>query len=145
MARLNKVFLIGYISSEIELKQTPAGTSICSFSIAVNRRVVQEGHPSCDFISCVAWRDRAEFVSRYFRKGKPILICGELQVRSYVDKQGNKRYVTEVIVNEAEFVDNKSAQDQKKDDDQGSEGYNPYSEAATAAEFEEVGDDALPF
>ena len=144
MARMNQVHLLGYLVADPELKQTPAGVSVCPFSIAVNRKHTREGGPACDFINVVAWRERAEFVSRYFKKGKPILIHGELQVRSYTDKQGAKRYVTEVVVNEADFVENKSASDEKPAEG-GSDAYNPYIAAATAAEFEEVSDDQLPF
>ena len=145
MARLNQVTLIGYLTADPELKQTPSGTSICSFSIAVNRKMVKEGAPSCDFINVVAWRERAEFIAKYFRKGKPILIQGELQTRSYTDKQGSKRYATEVVVNESDFVDNKSASDEQKPASSGSDTHNPYIAAATAEQFEEVGDDSLPF
>lgn len=146
MARLNQVTLIGYLTADPELKQTPSGTSVCPFTIAVNRKTTKEGAPSCDFINVVAWRERAEFVSRYFKKGKPILIHGELQVRSYTDKQGAKCYVTEVFVNEADFVENKGVSDNAKPAEDGSaDSYNPYVAAATAAEFEEVSHDQLPF
>lgn len=145
MARLNQVTLIGYLTADPELKQTPTGTTVCSFSIAVNRKLVKEGTPSCDFINIVAWRDRAEFIAKYFKKGKPILVQGELQTRSYTDKQGAKRYATEVVVNEADFVDNKSASDEQKPAGGGSDAYNPYIAAATAEQFEEVSDEQLPF
>lgn len=143
MARLNKALLIGYMTADPELKQTPSGTSICSFSIAVNRKTVKEGQPSADFIACVAWRERAEFVSKYFKKGKPILVIGELQSRSYTDKQGAKRYVTEILVDEAGLVENKGTADTERPDSDVPSTYNPYVEATT--EFEEVKDDQLPF
>ena len=115
MATLNKVILIGNIANEVELKQTPSGISVVSFTIAINRRYqsknVTEEQQTADFISIVAWRQTAEFVSRYFKKGKPILVCGALQSRSYTDNQGNKRYVTEVVADEVGFVESKNDND----------------------------------
>lgn len=145
MARLNKVLLIGYLTADPELKQTPTGTTVCPFSIAVNRKTVREGGQSCDFIDCVAWRERAEFVAKYFKKGKPILVIGELQSRSYTDKQGAKRYVTEVLVDEAGFVEHKTTADDERPQNAAADGYNPYIAVATAEQFEEVSDDQLPF
>lgn len=108
MASFNKVILVGNLVADPELKKTQSGTSVCSFKIAVGRRFKSEGQPETDFIDIVAWRNTAEFVSRYFRKGKPILVCGQLQTRSWTDNNGQKRYVTEVIADEATFVENKS-------------------------------------
>ena len=92
MASFNKVILIGNMVADPELKATAQGTSVCSFSIAVNRRVSRNSDPGqqqVDFINIVTWRERAEFVSKYFKKGKPILICGQLQTRTWTDPQGN--------------------------------------------------------
>ena len=104
MASLNKVILIGNLTADPELKQTQSGISVVSFTIAINRRYqsknAPEGQQTADFINIVAWRQSAEFVSRFFRKGKPILVCGSIQSRSYTDNQGNKRYVTEVVADE---------------------------------------------
>ena len=108
MASFNKVILIGNMTADPELKQTPSGVSVCSFSIAVNRRFkAEEGQQNVDFINIVAWRQQAEFVSRYFKKGTPILICGQIQTRNYTDNQGQKRYVTEVVADEVSFVESK--------------------------------------
>lgn len=107
MASFNKAILIGHLTADPELKQTPSGTAVCSFSIGVNRRVAKDAEPATDFINIVAWRQTAEFVSRYFKKGKPILVCGALQSRSYTDNQGNKRYVTEVVADDVGFVESK--------------------------------------
>lgn len=144
MARLNVVLLIGYLTADPELKQTAQGTSVCTFSVAVNRRQVKEGAPTCDFIDVVAWRQTAEFVAKYFSKGKPLLVRGELRVRSYTDKNGNKRYATEVVADEVGFVDHKTVGMQAAAPTVGSGGYNPYN-VATAEQFEEVSDEALPF
>lgn len=108
MASFNKVILIGHLTADPELKQTQSGISVVSFSIGVNRRVSKDAEPKTDFISIVAWRQTAEFVSRYFKKGKPILVCGSIQSRSYTDNQGNKRYVTEVVADEVSFVESKA-------------------------------------
>ena len=106
MASFNKVILIGNMTADPELKQTAAGISVCSFSIAVNRRFAKadQGQQNVDFINIVTWRQSAEFVSRYFKKGNPILICGQLQTRSWTDNQGQKRYATEVVADEVSFV-----------------------------------------
>ena len=108
MASFNKVILIGNLTAAPELKKTPNGVSVASFSIAVNRRFTkQDGQQQTDFINIVAWRQTAEFVTRYFNKGKPISICGQLQTRSWTDQNGQKRYTTEVVADEAAFVENK--------------------------------------
>ena len=110
MASFNKVILVGNMTADPELKKTPSGVSVTSFSIAVNRRFTKQGEqPQTDFINIVAWRQTAEFVARYFNKGKPILVCGQLQTRSWTDQNGQKRYTTEVVADEATFVENKGA------------------------------------
>lgn len=104
---LNKVILGGRLVSDPELKQTSSGTPVCSFSVAVNRRGSSEGEQKVDFINCQAWRQTAEFLCRYFRKGSSVCIIGAIQVRSYTDKDGIKRNVTEVVAEEVNFVDSK--------------------------------------
>ena len=112
MATLNKAILIGNLTADPELKQTTSGISVVTFTIAVNRRYqsknAPEGQPTADFIPIVAWRQSAEFVSRYFKKGKPILVCGSIQTRNYTDNHGDKRYVTEVVADEVGFAESKS-------------------------------------
>ncbi len=109
---LNKVVLAGRLTAEPELKQTQSGISVLSFSIAVNRRYVksndgQQAQQQTDFINLVAWRQTAEFISRFFHKGSSICVTGSIQVRPWQDQQGQKRYSTEVVVDEAMFVDSK--------------------------------------
>ena len=108
MASFNKVILIGHLTADPELKQTTSGTSVCSFSIGVNRRFAkqEQGQQTVDFINIVAWRQQAEFVTKYFTKGNPILVCGQLQTRTWTDNQGQKRYATEVMADEVSFVSN---------------------------------------
>lgn len=104
----NKVIMLGRITQDLELKTTPAGVSVLSFSIAVDRRYQAKGEEKrADFFNCVAWRNEAEFISRFWTKGRPILIEGELQNRSYVDKNGQTRYITEIIVDRASFTGDK--------------------------------------
>lgn len=136
---INKVILGGRLTADVELKQTQSGVSVCSFSLAVNRKFQREGEQQSDFINCVAWRQTAEFISRYFKKGSSLCIVGNIQTRSWTDNNGQKRFATEVIVDEALFVDSKSDGGQAP-----AGGYIP--EAYTAPSFEEIkGDDDLPF
>ena len=101
---MNKVILSGRIASEIDLAATNSNVSVCRFRIAVNRRFKNaEGKYDADFISCVAWRGNADFISKYFKKGDPIEVVGNIQTRTY-EKDGNRSYVTEVVVDEASFV-----------------------------------------
>ena len=134
----NKVILIGNITKDVELKQTPTGVSVCSFDIAVNRKLNRE---VTDFISIVTWRQQAEFVSKYFKKGQAILVCGELQTRSYTDKQGNKRTAVEVVADEVSFVGNKESSTEAK-----SEAYVPSAYTQNSQNFEAIEDtEGLPF
>jgi single-strand DNA-binding protein len=105
---MNKAFFMGRITKDIDAKQTASGISVATFSIAVDRKFKnQNGEKETDFFNCVAWRGTADFVSKYFKKGNKILVIGSLQNRSYDDKDGNKRYVTELIVDEVEFAESK--------------------------------------
>ena len=132
---INKVILGGRLTADPELKATPQGVSVTSFSIAVNRKGKDA---QTDFINCVAWRNTADFICRYFKKGSSICVSGSIQVRSSEDKQGVKRTVTEIIADEAFFVDGKN-------DNGASEQVAPTFTAAQA-NFEEIsGDDDLPF
>lgn len=101
---MNKVMLSGRIANELELATTTSGLNKCNFRIAVQRRFKNaDGNYDVDFINCVAWRGNAEFVCKHFSKGKPIEIVGNLQTRDY-EKDGQRIYVTEVVVDEANFV-----------------------------------------
>ena len=152
MASFNKVILIGNMTADPELKQTAAGTSVCSFSIAVNRRFAKadQGQQNVDFINIVTWRQQAEFVSRYFKKGNPILVCGQLQTRTWNDNQGQKRYAIEVVADEVSFV--APASQSGVAQAAAPSTYTPDSYASPAfnspgnANFEEIpNDESLPF
>jgi single-strand DNA-binding protein len=109
---LNKVILCGRLCADPELKQTQNNISVVSITLAVNRRYSSrndsQAGPQADFISLVAWRQTAEFIARYFRKGSAICVTGSIQTRTWQDAQGQKRYATEVVVDEAMFVDSKN-------------------------------------
>ena len=102
---LNKIVIMGRISHDLELRHTPAGKSVCSFTVAVDRdRKREDGTYDTDWIRCVAWDSKGEFISRHFEKGKPIVVEGRMQTRDYADKDGNKRTATEVIVRDIYFT-----------------------------------------
>ena len=150
MASFNKVILIGNMTADPELKQTTGGVSVCSFSIAVNRRFAKadQAQQNVDFINIVTWRQQAEFVSRYFKKGNPILICGQLQTRSWTDQQQQKRYSTEVLADEAYFVDSNGQGGNGFVNQDSFEQSAPQFATAPAAntQFEDMSnDDDLPF
>ena len=109
MASFNKVILMGRLTSDPELKQSQNGTSVTSFNLAVDRRFSKEGQTKqTDFITIVAWKQTAEFICKYFGKGQAMLVCGELQTRSWTDNNGNKRYTTEVVASEVTFCEAKN-------------------------------------
>ncbi len=153
----NKVIIGGRLTADPELKTTPSGISVTSFSIAVNRRFGgRNGEESqADFINVTAWRQTAEFITRYFRKASSICVVGTLQNRNWTDNNGVKRYATEVVADEAYFVDAKNESPMAAREPQG-QPYIPESYASPAyatpaasqdfAKFEEINDDEdLPF
>lgn len=101
----NKVIMMGRIVNDPELKTTPQGVSVCSFRIAVDRRFQQKGEEKkSDFFNVVAWRQQGEFVSRYFSKGRMILVEGELNTRQYTDKNGNPSTWYEIVADRCSFT-----------------------------------------
>ena len=138
----NKVVLGGRLTADVELKSTPSGVFVATFSIAVNRKAQKDVDSKADFINCVAWRNNAEFISKYFKKGSNILIVGAIQSRSWTDNNGNKRYATDVVVDEAYFVDSKSDGGSAKGDG----GAENTPEFYDGTQFEELPADAdIPF
>lgn len=150
----NKVILGGRLTADPELKTTPSGVSVTSFSIAVNRRYTKEGEESkADFFNVTAWRGTAEFVTRFFRKGSTICVAGGLQNRSWTDDQGQKHYATEIVADEIYFVDSKSGNEssgaaeaaQPVTPEMPSTVYMPDAYKGSVT-FEEIkGDEELPF
>lgn len=106
---LNTVILMGRLTADPELKKTPSGVSVTTFTVAVERSYAKHGERQTDFIDIVAWRSTAEFVSKYFRKGQMIAAQGSIQTRTYEDKQGNKRKVVEVQADKVFFADSKGS------------------------------------
>ena len=105
---MNRVELVGRITKDPEVKLTSSQTQYCNFTVAVDRKFKdQNGERQADFINCVAWRQTANFIGKYFHKGSKIGVCGSLQTRSYENQNGQKVFVTEVVVDDAEFVDSK--------------------------------------
>lgn len=141
---LNRVILMGRITQDLELKQTQNGTAVLQFTVAVERSYAKQGEErQSDFISCVAWKNTAEFIAKYFGKGRMIALEGNLRTRTYEDKNGSKHYVTEV------YADSVSFTGEKKDDAPATAG-NSYTsqpaEVVTMDDFEEViGDGNVPF
>ena len=105
----NRVIMIGNLVADPELKTTPSGVSVIRVSIAGNRRFTRSGEQAqTDFFNVVAWRQTAEFVSRFFTKGKPILVSGQLQNSNWTDNNGVKHYSVEIVADEVSFVERKS-------------------------------------
>lgn len=161
---MNKVILIGNLAADPEFRTTPNGISYVSFRIACQRKYAnQQGVREADFISCCAWRQTAEFIHKYFIKGNKIAVEGSIQTRSYDAQDGSKRYVTEVLVDNAEFVVPKSdSQSIAPPPTYGQQGYSQqnypqqgYSQSTPqqrpeqvrmeTSGFTEVDDDELPF
>ena len=142
---LNVVVIMGRLTADPELRTTQSGISVTSFSVAVNRNYSKDGNNQTDFINCVAWRNNAEFISKYFTKGQMIAIKGSLQQNNYTDKDGNKRTTYDVVVDSADFCGSKN--------ESGGNGASARNEAPASfsnvdtGDFEEIsmGDDDLPF
>lgn len=106
---INKAILMGRLTRDPELRHTGSGTPVCSFSIAINNGSGE--NQTTDFVNCVAWNKTAEFVNKYFSKGRMIVAIGRIQTRSWEGQDGKKNYATEVVVNEVAFGDSKKETD----------------------------------
>lgn len=104
---LNKCFLLGRMTKDPEIRRTNGGTAVTSFTLAVDRDFKTNGEKETDFIEVVAWRNTAEFVSKYFSKGRMAIVEGRLQIRDWTDKNGNKRRTAEVVADNVYFGDSK--------------------------------------
>ncbi len=130
---MNKVILMGRLTRDAEMRQTASGTAVCGFSVAVRRRFKNTaGEYETDFINCTAWRQTAEFISKYFHKGDMIALAGSMQVRKW-DDNGTTRYATEVIADEVYFCAGKT------------ENKSEPADTAGFGELEAEDDDDLPF
>lgn len=135
---LNKVILMGRITKDLELRQTQSGKSLLKFTVAVDRG--SGDNKQTDFISCVAWEKRAEFINSYFGKGRMIAVVGNIKTGSYDDRDGRKVYTTDVWVDEASFTG------EKKADDRPRSGEPPVSSSMPDYEdLTDFNDDGVPF
>lgn len=143
---MNKAILVGNLTRDPEQRTTSSGIAVTSFTVAVRRRYKDaDGNYQADFINCVAWRSTAEFVAKYFTKGSRIGVVGTIQTRTYDDQNGNKRYVTEVIADEVEFVGSKTQnQDMQKPTEQESRTADELF-TEDLADFQPLDDSELPF
>lgn len=154
---INSVILMGRLTANPELRTTQTGKIVASFSLAVDRDFQQSGEKQADFISVVAWGKTAEFIDRYFCKGRMIAVVGRIQTRTYTDKDGNKRKATEVVADKVSFTGEKA--DTAAQEPSRIEGYepagktrNPVADSAVGYESGNLGDftelsndDDLPF
>ncbi len=139
---LNSIIIMGRLTADPELRSTSSGLSVTSFNVAVDRGYVRAGEErKADFIPVVAWREKADFVSKYFRKGSMIAVQGSLQSRNYEDKNGNKRVAFEVIADQISFCGSKNESGSVSND---SSAPSSYSNSG-ADDFSSVVDDDLPF
>ena len=105
---MNSIIIKSRLTADPELKYTQNNTAVTSFSVAVNRRFVQEGQQDTDFFNVTAWSKTAEFITKYFKKGQEILIQGRLQQRSWETESGEKRYAVDIVAEQVEFCGSKS-------------------------------------
>ena len=136
---MNSIVLLGRATSSIELKQTQAGKSVASFSLAVKRPFTKD---TTDFITVTSWDKQAELISKYVNKGDQVCIRGYLTTRTWTDNNGQKRYATEVVADEVSFVANKESSADAKP----SPAYTPTPYTSNSQNFEEIPqDESLPF
>jgi single-strand DNA-binding protein len=142
----NLVVLSGRLTADPELKTTPNGVSVCSFTIAVDKRHRQGEERQADFINIVAWRGTAEFISKHFHKGSMIGIEGAVQTRKYQDKNGNNRTAFEIVVNNVQFIESKRSQDNSEGSSSPTPENDPLPQFAEhLAGVEDISDEDCPF
>jgi len=143
---MNKAILIGRLAQDPEVRTTGSGTTVCTFRIAVNRRFPnQSGERVADFFTIVAWRQLGETCGKYLAKGRMVSVIGEIQNRSYDAKDGSKRYITEIVADEVEFLTPKG-QDSGSGNGGGYErAYERQAMPQAPEGFTEIDDDQLPF
>ena len=130
---INKAILMGRLTRDPELRRTDSGKAVCNFTVAINNGYGEE--QKADFVSCVAWNKTAEFVDKYFAKGRMIIVVGRIQTRTWEDRDGKKNYATEVVASEVSFGES------KKDAGGGSAG----NTSADSDEFTLIDSDDIPF
>ncbi|MBE6817602.1 MAG: single-stranded DNA-binding protein [Ruminococcaceae bacterium] len=136
---LNNISVMGRLTADPEVRQTPNGVSVCSFTIANDKDFKRDGDAP-NWIDCVAWRNNADFIGKYFKKGSLIVVTGSLQTRQYQDKNGNNRKATEVVVSQQYFAESKRAAEENHGGT-----YTPAQPAAQAAPVSYASADASDF
>ena len=131
---MNNVTLVGRLTKEPELRATTSGVSVCTFILAVDRRFKQNGQPQADFLNIVAWKGTADNCAKYLHKGSQAAVSGSIQTRSYDATDGSKRYVTEIIADEVQFLSTKNEN-----------GSNVAQNGLNSNEYEAVTEDEVPF
>ena len=148
---MNKVFLIGNLTRDPEMRSTSTGIPVCNFSIAVNRRKRADGQQETDFFNIVAWRQLAELCSRYLVKGRKVAVFGSIQTRSYEAQDGSKRTAFDIVADEVEFLSSANAGSAPSSDYHAAVSPAPVqrqqapSYAPADSGFTQVDDDELPF
>ena len=146
---LNKVILIGRTTKEVDLRRTNSGSAVATFTLAVdNRFVLKDGKPSTDFISCVAWSNTAETMEKYVRKGALIAVEGRIQTRNYDNKDGNRVYITEVVVENMRRLESRqdrSASNNLDSYEPSNSNRDTYQEVESPEIEYNISDDDLPF
>lgn len=148
---MNKVVLLGRLARDPEVRYSQSSTpvAVARYSVAVNRRFKREGEPDADFIPCVVFGKNGEFAEKYFKKGMMVCVCGRIQISSWDDKEGNKRYSTEVIVDEQDFAESKSSFQSRQSNagyEKAPDNFSQNSEPeGFSAISESIDDDDLPF
>ncbi|MCI8459380.1 MAG: single-stranded DNA-binding protein [Clostridia bacterium] len=146
---MNKCILVGNLTRDPELTQTTSGISMCRFSIAVNRTYTNaNGEREADFINIITWRGLAENCGKYLAKGRKVAVCGQIQTRSYDDKDGNRRYSTEVVADDVEFIGGANSEGGNAYGGGSAFGNREEKSAApkkTTGELKPLEDDDLPF
>ena len=136
---LNNISVMGRLTADPEVRQTPNGVSVCSFTIANDKDFKRDGDAP-NWIDCVAWRNNAEFIGQYFKKGSLIVVTGSLQTRSYQDRNGNNRKATEIVVNQQYFAESKRSAEENQ-----AGGFAPAQQTAQAAPVSYASADASDF
>ena len=145
---LNKVILIGRTTKDVDLRKTSSGTAVATFTLAVDNRFVQkDGQNTADFISCVAWNNTAEFMNNYVKKGSLVAVEGRIQTRNYDNKDGNRVYVTEVVVETLKSLGSGSRNTERTGSN-----YDGYEPSTSGMDYDtsvdvsyDISDDDLPF
>ena len=140
---MNKCILIGNLTRDPELTQTQSGVSMCRFTIAVNRTYQNaNGEREADFLNIVTWRGLAENCGKYLSKGRKVAVCGQIQTRSYDDKDGNRRYATDIVADDVEFINSGNSDGGNAGGDRAERSSSPKK---LTSELKPIEDDGLPF